>query len=73
MNERIANQVGRNIRDIRIKKGLTQRALADLSHSEFVYIQDVESGHLGVTLVKAYRIAGVLGCPVSELFRDLGV
>ena len=46
--------------------------MADLSHIQFGYIQDVEGGQRGVTLVRAYKIAGALGCPVSELFSNLG-
>lgn len=71
MNERIAARVGKNIQELRVKKGFTQKILADLSHIEYAYLQDVEGGLLGVTLVRAYKIAHVLGCPVSELFRGL--
>jgi transcriptional regulator with XRE-family HTH domain len=71
LNERITAQIGRNIREIRIQKGFSQKFLADTSHCGFDYIQNVESGHMDVTLVRAYKIAGALGCPVSDLYREL--
>ncbi|HVZ81311.1 MAG TPA: helix-turn-helix transcriptional regulator [bacterium] len=70
MDERATTQVGRNIRDIRIRKGITQRVLADRTHYEFNYIQAIESGHSDVTLVRAYKFAIALGCPVGDLFRE---
>jgi transcriptional regulator with XRE-family HTH domain len=71
MNGRIAVQVGKNIREIRLKKGLSQDLLARLSHTGIKSIRDMENGRLTVTLVRASKIAGVLGCPLSELFKDL--
>jgi transcriptional regulator with XRE-family HTH domain len=72
MNNPITPHIGRNIRDIRTRKGLTQKALAEMSHCAFDYIQSLECGYLGITPVRAYRISVALGCQVSELFRPEG-
>ena len=72
MNDPISPQIGKNVREIRTRKGLTQKALADLSHCAFDYIQNLECGYLVITPVRAYRISVALGCQVSELFRPEG-
>ncbi len=71
MNERIAVRIGKNIRKRRLEKGLSQSLLGDLAHIPVSYIRDTENGSLSVTLVRAHKIAGALGCDVSELFMGV--
>ena len=59
--------VGRNVRRIRLEKGLTQEALADQSGLSQQYLSDLERGRRNPTVVTLWEIGQVLGVPPSEL------
>lgn len=56
-----------NLKLIRIKRGLTQTQLADLSNVTQGMISQIEQQTRGVTTDTIERIASVLGCTVEQL------
>ena len=61
--------VGRNVRKVRLKKGLTQEAFADISGFSQQYVSDLERGRRNPTVVTLYELARALGVSHLELVR----
>ncbi|SJZ30852.1 transcriptional regulator, XRE family [Enhydrobacter aerosaccus] len=61
--------VGRNVRRIRLKKGLTQEKLVDISGFSQQYISGLEQGNRNPTVVTVYEIANALGVSHLDLLR----
>ena len=55
---------------MRLARGWSQEWLAERADVSTPYLSGVERGHRNPTLMKIVKIAGALGCPVSELFAD---
>jgi transcriptional regulator with XRE-family HTH domain len=62
--------VGRNVRRIRRKKGLTQEKFAELSGFSQQYISSLEQGRRNPTVVTLYELAAALGVSHRELLRS---
>ncbi len=63
--------VGRNVRRIRTKKGLTQEEFAELSGFSQQYISSLEQGRRNPTVVTLYELATALGVKHMELLRPM--
>lgn len=61
--------VGRNVRRIRLRKGLTQERLAEICGFSQQYISGLEQGHRNPTVVTVYEIASALSVSYLELMR----
>lgn len=61
--------VGRNVRRIRLKKGLTQEQFAEMSGFSQQYISGLEHGRRNPTIVTLYEFAVALGVSHMELVR----
>ena len=61
--------VGRNVRRIRLKKGLTQEEFAAVSGFSQQYISGLERGRRNPTVVTLYELARALGVSHMELVR----
>lgn len=61
--------VGRNVRHLRQKKGLTQEQFADISGFSQQYISGLEQGRRNPTVVTLYELAKALGVSHVELVR----
>jgi transcriptional regulator with XRE-family HTH domain len=59
--------VGRNVRRIRQKKGLTQEKFAELSGFSQQYISSLEQGRRNPTVLTLYELATTLGVSHVEL------
>ena len=59
-----------NIKRIRLAKGISQEALADLAGLHRTYIGAVERGERNITLLNANRIAEALGVRLSECLKE---
>lgn len=68
-NKQIQIMFGDTLRSIRIKKGISQEKLAELSELHRTYISDIERGERNVSLVNIFRIAKGLEIEISELFK----
>ena len=63
--------VGRNIKRIRQKMGLTQEGYAELSGFSQQYISGLEQGRCNPTIVTVYELATALGVGPLELLRPM--
>ncbi|MDX8442569.1 MULTISPECIES: helix-turn-helix transcriptional regulator [Mesorhizobium] len=61
--------VGRNVIRIRLKKGLTQEQLAEVSGFSQQYISGLEKGRRNPTIVTIYELALALGVSHMDLVR----
>ena len=61
--------VGRNVRRIRLRKGLTQEKFSELSGFSQQYISGLEQGNRNPTVVTVYEIASALSVSYLELMR----
>lgn len=62
--------IGRNVRRIRLEKGLTQDEFAHRSGFSQQYISDLERGRRNPTLVTLFELAQALGCRHADLLAD---
>ena len=62
-------QFGKNVRNQRESKNLSQEKLADLSGLHRTYISSLERGKRNVSLVNIYKLAKALDCEIIELLN----
>jgi transcriptional regulator with XRE-family HTH domain len=63
--------VGKNVKRIRERKGLTQERLAEISGFSQQYISSLEQGRRNPTIITLYELAVSLGVNHVELVRPL--
>jgi len=61
--------VGRNVKRVRQKRGLTQEQFAEISGFSQQYISTLERGQRNPTIVTIYELATTLGVGPIELLR----
>ena len=59
----------KNLRKLRLEKGLSQEGLADLAGLHRTYIGSVERGERNISIDNIERLAKALGCQVVELLK----
>ena len=62
--------VGRNVKQYRLRRGLTQEELADISGFSQQYISGLEGGRRNPTVVTLYELANALGVGHLDLLRS---
>lgn len=62
---------GQTVRRIRLSRGISQEAFADLCNLHRTYISDIELGKRNVSLENICKIANALNMKVSELFAEV--
>lgn len=67
-DDAIKGTFGRRVRDIRVKKGLSQEGLAEICELDRSYVGGVERGERNVSLVNIRKIADALGISPKEFF-----
>jgi transcriptional regulator with XRE-family HTH domain len=60
---------GKNLRDMRKAKELSQEKLAEMADLHPRALQKIEAGDVNVTLSTILRLQKALGCPWENLFR----
>jgi transcriptional regulator with XRE-family HTH domain len=70
MNKTELALFGKSVRRLREQKGLSQEALADLSHLHRTYIGGIERGERNVGLMNLLRLSKALKILPSELLQD---
>ncbi len=63
---------GRRLRALRIERGLSQEALADLAGIHRTYVGSVERGERNIALDNIHALADALGVAASELLTADG-
>jgi transcriptional regulator with XRE-family HTH domain len=61
--------VGRNVKRLREKKGLTQERFADVSGFSQQYISSLERGRRNPTIITIYELSAALGVSHMDLVR----
>ncbi len=65
----ICVRIGKRVRSLRMKKGWSQRMLADHAQIEQAHLARLELGQIEPGVLVLERIAGALGMETFELFR----
>ena len=68
MRNDVLKGFGLNVRRIRLKQGLTQEKLAELSGLHTNYIGGIERGERNVSVVNIARLAQAFQCRMADLF-----
>jgi transcriptional regulator with XRE-family HTH domain len=63
-------KLGRQIRDLRLRRNLSQESLADLAHIGRSYMSGIERGVRNCSTLHLLRIAKALQVPVRDLFSQ---
>jgi transcriptional regulator with XRE-family HTH domain len=62
--------IGRRLKKLRQKEGVSAQALADAIESTQQQISRYENAHNKLSAAQLYRIASALGVPISWFFQD---
>ena len=67
-----ASDVGRRLRELRLRRRLTLREIADRAGLSESFLSRLERGRTSVSITSLQRIAGALAMDVSDLFASDG-
>jgi len=65
----LLQELGKQIRGRRIRKGLSQQRLAELAGLSPRYLSQLESGQGNISILRLYELGRALGAPLHELVR----
>ena len=71
MDKKIKEAFGHTLKDIRIKNGLSQEELSEISDLHRTYISDCERGVRNASLINLYKICKSLGIGMSLFFIQM--
>ncbi len=71
MKKAILVKFGKKIREVRVKRGLSQEALADRANVHRTYIGMVERAEKNITLLNIQKLAKALKIEIRELFDGI--
>lgn len=60
--------VGRNVRNIRVSKGLSMENLANEANMEFRQLGRIERGEINTTITSLYKLAEALKVSINDFF-----
>ena len=61
-------KVGQRIKQIRVERGLTQEALANMADLDRTYVTDVENGRRNISIVNLEKLIHALNISISDFF-----
>lgn len=67
----IQEKFGKRVRDLRIKKGVSQEALAFKAGIDRTYMTSVENGRRNISIQNIEKIVKALGVSISEFFSEV--
>ena len=68
----VAEQLGLNIRVMRVRKQMTQEQLAFNADMHPTYLSEIERGKRKISVEMLIRVAKALDCKAAELIEGLG-
>jgi transcriptional regulator with XRE-family HTH domain len=68
----ILQAFGKRVRELRLKRGLSQEDLAELCNLDRTYISGMERGHRNLGLRNVAVIASALKVTLAEFFQGIG-
>jgi transcriptional regulator with XRE-family HTH domain len=68
----VLTELGAVIRELRLRNGLSQEALAVDAELDRSYMGGIERGEHNLTLINLNKVATALGVKPSELLKDAG-
>jgi transcriptional regulator with XRE-family HTH domain len=68
----ILQAFGKRVRELRLKRGLSQEDLAELCNLDRTYISGIERGHRNLGLRNVAVIASALKVTLAEFFQGIG-
>ena len=66
----IKEKFGKNLKRLRLEKGVSQESLAMLADLDRTYIPSIEKGARNVSITVVEKLANALDTPISEFFKD---
>ncbi len=71
MSHIVLTKLGKNIKHLRLAKGISQEKLAELANLHRTYIGGVERGERNISLLNLTRLAQALEVSVTDLVEDI--
>lgn len=71
MENNLLKKFGQKIKELRMRMGLSQEALAERAFVHRTYIGMIERAEKNITLSNIKKIAKALNVSISELFEDV--
>ena len=68
-NKKLITAFGKRVRELREKKELSMRHLADLADIEYSQLAKIETGKINTTISTAFAISKALEVPLDKLFK----
>jgi XRE family transcriptional regulator, aerobic/anaerobic benzoate catabolism transcriptional regulator len=69
-DETFLARLGAKVRDARVRRGLTRKALARESAVSERYLAELEAGRGNISVLLLRQVAGTLGLPLTQLLRE---
>ena len=66
----IKEKFGKNLRRLRLEKGISQESLAYAADLDRTYIPSIEKGLRNVSITVMEKLAIALNADISEFFKD---
>ncbi len=67
----IKEKFGKNLKRLRLEKGISQESLAFSAELDRSYIPSIEKGDRNVSITVTEKLANALDVQISELFKDI--
>ncbi len=68
-NQDFLNAFGKRVKALRLEKGFSMRALADVLNIDKNQLSRIEEAQINTSIMMAYALAGAFGMEVWELLR----
>jgi len=66
----IKKKFGKNLKRLRLEKGISQETLALSADLDRTYIPSIEKGERNVSITVVEKLANALNVNISEFFKD---
>ena len=67
----IKEKIGHRMRDLRLKRNLSQEKFSHLCELDRTYIASIENGKRNVSIVNIQKITEALGVSLSDFFKGV--